>query len=144
MKYVLAALLAVVLIASASSADINAKLGLAGGSARIVLEGTRQVKTDLVGSGALGYGYNSEYSLLSLELGIAKQLADNLDIGLAATYSSYSTAVSNILGAGTITDKSGIGGMLFVKKMVRDDLSLTLGYDTRMGLVVELGKLFRK
>lgn len=143
MKYVLAALLAVVLVASVSSAEINAKLGLAGGSARLALEATRQVKTDLVGSLALGYGYNSEYSLVSLELGIAKQLANKLEVGLAATYSSYSTAVSNILGTGTITDKSGIGGKLSIKKMVRDNCYLALGYDTRMGLIVEVSKMIR-
>lgn len=144
MKYLLIALLAAALFVPAACAEINAKVGLAGGSANIAAEFTRQLRPDITGALDLGYGYNSEYSLLSAGLSAGKILRDDILGGIALTYSSYSIAVQNIIGVNTVSDKSGIGGKVFLRKPLRNGVFGEIGYDTRMGLVAEVGMQVRK
>jgi len=144
MKYLLIALLAAVLITSASYGEINAKLGLAGGGAQLALEGVRALRPDISASLTAGYAYNSEYGLVSAALAIAKKIRPDLDIGIGLTYSSYSVAVQNLIGVSSINDKSGAGGKLFLKKQIRSNLFVEAGYDTRMGLLAEIGLELRK
>lgn len=142
MKYLGIAILTVFIVASASLAEINAKVGLAGGSARIDVEVAKVLKADISGSVDLGYGYNSEYGLISVGASIFKPFP-MLVAGIGLTYSAYSTDVQNVLGPGNVT-KSGVGFRIFGKKEIRNNVYAEVGYDTRMGAMAEVGMTVRK
>lgn len=141
MKYFLIAFLAAVVIATASYGEINAKLGLAGGAARLAVEATKQIRPDINSAVDIGYGYNADYSLISAGAAICKPMLD-MEVGLGISYSSYSAAVKNIVLAGDVS-KSGVGIRVFARKPLRNALFAEVGYDTRLGAMAEAGLLIK-
>lgn len=130
-------------LSATSFAAVSVKGGLAGGGGRIAVSSDlRQIRPDVGLSGELGYAIGNSYSILTAGVGVAKELRDNLAVGLLVTYSSYSEKVRLILPTIDITEKSGVGGELFVK-MTRDKMYGIIGYDARLGVIAEAGLVVR-
>ena len=102
----------------------------------------RQVNDKTALTGEIGYAIGNSYSILTAGVGAVMALREGLAVGLEVTYSSYSEKVKLSLPTIDITEKSGVGGELFVK-MTRDKLYGQLGYDTRLGGVAEVGLVVR-
>jgi opacity protein-like surface antigen len=127
---------------AAPKMPISVKAGLAGGAGRLGVVLDRQVNAKTAFVGEIGYAVGNAYSILTAGVGGVMTLRENLAVGLEVTYSSYSEKVKLSLPTMDITEKSGVGGELFVK-LTRDKLYGQLGYDTRLGGVAEVGLVVR-
>jgi hypothetical protein len=119
---------------------ISAKVGLAGGALRVSAVVEKPCRNFLVNY-ELGYGFGNQYTLMSAGIAAKSFIKADTYVGLGLTYSSYSDLVT-LSVAGNLADKAGFGLGAFVGKNIRESMYAQLGYDTRLGLVAEIGNNF--
>ncbi|MDI6731853.1 MAG: hypothetical protein QME05_04665 [Candidatus Margulisbacteria bacterium] len=119
------------------------KGGFTGGGGELGLTLHKLVNDRLSINGDLGYIIGSGYSTAVIGASVVTPIRGNLGIGLMVNYSSFSQAV-RISGIGDITSLSGVGFGALIEYDINNDWCAHVGYDTRLGLVAELGYAFSK
>ena len=118
------------------------KGGLAGGAFRIAGTIDRKIGENCSVGGEIGYGVGNGYNVYSLGISCQHNFKSNVYVGLEASYSGYSNAITLGIPSTNITDLNDVGVGLFVG-MKRDRTYGQIGYDTRLGAIAEAGYLVR-
>jgi hypothetical protein len=125
-------------------AAIYGKAGLAGGTLRVSAVLDRPLNDKTVIAGEAGYGFGNNYTIVSAAATGKYLVRENLNLGAIISYSSYSTAASNILGVGSSASGGGMGGGVFAEFKLREGIYGQLGYDNRLGVIAEASYYLRK
>lgn len=115
--------------------------GYCGGAGKIELgyERVLNEKINLIFAG--GYGLGNSYTFFSVGATLLYKLRNEIDspfVGLEADYSSFSKYAINVPLVGTINKDGGVGlGVL--AGLTRANLLFLIGYNSRTGILAELG-----
>jgi len=114
------------------------KGGFAAGGGKIGLSLDKLINDRLNITGDLGYAIGSGYSTAIIGASLKTPINNNWNVGLMVNYSSYSQAV-RLSGVGDITTLAGVGGGALVEYIINDNWRADVQYDTRLGVVAEVG-----
>jgi hypothetical protein len=129
-------------LASVSFAACSVKGGLAGGALRVSGVCDRPFNDKWNIGCEAGYALGNGYNIMSLGVSGIYEVKENIYAGLELSYSSYSSPVMLSLPSMQVTEKSGMGMGAFAG-MKKDNKFAQVGYDTRLGMVGEVGMTVR-